>query len=56
MLKTIRAASTEEGYENEQQDDTTMRENRSEDSPQPSRRHLSIIRPTILRSITFVWT
>ena len=67
MRKTIRAASTAEGYDNDQRDGKTTKENKgrmskdiiirtSGEDYKPSRRHSSIIRPTILHSITFART
>ena len=67
MRKTIRAASTAEGYDNDQRGGKTTRENKegtskdiiirtSGEDNKPSQRHLSIIRPTILHSITFART
>ena len=67
MRKTIRAASTEEGYDSDQQDGKTTRKNKgrmskdiiirtSGEDYKPSQRHSSIIRPTMLPSITFART
>lgn len=68
MRKTIRAASTEEGYDSDQQDGKTTRKNKgrmskdtiiirtSGEDYKPSQRHSSIIRPTMLPSIIFART